>query len=70
MGAAAVRLFDYPFCMSRCNIYLEKLRNHDIFKVVVVALRQIQDGGDGGSHAGASSKFKIHVVASPSYELM
>ena len=44
-------LFDYPFCISRCNIYLEKDRNHDKFKVVVIALRQIQDGG--GSHADA-----------------
>ena len=48
-------LFDYPFCISRCNIYLEE------FEVVVIALRQIQDGG--GSHAdAASAEFKMVVI--------
>ena len=62
-------LFDYPFCISHCNIYLEKDRNHDKFKVVVIALLQIQNGS-GGSHADASPKFKMaHVAGSVEFKM-
>ena len=55
-------LFETIHSVYHGVVFTWKGRDHGIFKAVVVALVQIQDGGGGGSHADVSSKFKMARV--------